>query len=159
MTKLLSILRTKYPGISFVPKDSFYWSPRTSTVFYVPEALEGANGQWSLLHELGHALLGHSNFKSDFGLLKLESEAWVKAQKEAKNHTITIDPDHIEDCLDSYRDWLYQRSTCPGCLSSSLQIEPRRYRCFNCNNIWNVSSSRTCRTYRKNQKASVIEAF
>ncbi len=159
MKNVLKQIQNDFPDVHFVPKDSFYWSSRNSTIFYVPEALLSIEGSWSLLHELGHALLEHKFFKSDFGLLKLEVEAWVKAQTIASTYQVEISQDHIEDCLDSYRDWLYQRSTCPHCLSSSLQIEASTYRCFNCYNTWRVSASRTCRTYRKKQKAPVIGAF
>ena len=149
MANLLKQLREEFSDLLFVPSDSFYWSPRKNAVHYLPEALDTNNGEWSLLHELGHALLEHQTFKSDFELLKLELAAWEKAKTIASSHMIIIDSDHIEDCLDSYRDWLYLRSTCPTCSSCSQQIDTHIYRCFNCNNSWRVSKSRRCRSYRK----------
>jgi hypothetical protein len=149
MPTLLKDLRKSFPAVQFVPSDSFYWSPRKRAVHYNPDVLQTNQGDWSLLHELGHALLEHQSFNSDYELVKLELSAWEKAKELADNHAISIDPDHIEDCLDSYRDWLYLRSTCPTCSNCSQQIDAHTYRCFNCNGTWQVSSSRKCRSYRK----------
>jgi hypothetical protein len=80
-------------------------------------------------------------------------KGWEKAKQLAESLNYTIDPDHIQDCLDTYRDWLYQRSTCPTCTNCSLQTNSRTYACFNCGTNWNVSSSRMCRPYRKLAKA------
>ena len=158
MDKLLILLKKDYPEITFVQGDSFYWSPQKNKIHYryiddLPES------SWPLLHEIGHAELGHRRYSTDFELLTLEIEAWEHAKKIAKKYGHKISEDHVQDCLDTYRDWLYKRSTCPKCTVNSLQIQTDTYRCFNCNNQWRVSASRKCRTYRKIQKASVMEAF
>ncbi|RTK94480.1 hypothetical protein EKI60_03795 [Candidatus Saccharibacteria bacterium] len=155
MSSLLTTLAKDFPNIAMVSSDSFYWSPRKKTVFYIDEKLSDTVGEWSLLHEIGHALLEHQTYQTDFNLLQLEVMAWDKAQELAKKYKVVIDPDHIQDCLDTYRDWLYQRSTCPTCTSCSLQIDSSTYRCFNCNTEWRVSRSRKCRTYRKKQTAKL----
>ena len=157
MPSMLDQLRHDYPDLSFVQSDSFYWSPQKNIIHYrfIDDSPESV---WPLLHEVGHAQLGHRRYSSDFELLSLEIEAWEQAKLLAKKYACEIDEDHIEDCLDTYRDWLYERSTCPICTNSSLQIEVDRYSCFNCNNEWRVSSSRKCRTYRKKQTASLKEA-
>lgn len=151
MEKLLQTLSKQFKGLEFVPGNVFTWSPRNNQVVYKPDA-SGDVAVWSLLHEVGHALLAHQKFDSDFQLLLMELEAWQKAKELAAEHSIVIDPDHIEDCLDTYRDWLYQRSTCPACTSSSLQTDSRTYECFNCGTIWHVSDSRHRRSYRRKKE-------
>ncbi|MBP9853080.1 hypothetical protein KBC77_03790 [Candidatus Saccharibacteria bacterium] len=110
---------------------------------------------WTLLHETAHALLQHESFTSDIELLQMEVAAWHHARVLAGRFKITIDPDYIEDCLDSYRDWLHARATCPTCFERSLQTDTHTYTCHNCSAKWHVTKSRLCRTYRrKNQKNS-----
>ena len=149
MGDLLAKIKSKYPKLTFTPSDSFYWSPVTKEIFYDQDSNDMIS-KWSLLHEVGHALLGHSEYKADIMLIKLEIEAWQKALEVAGQFQITIDKNHIEDCLDTYRDWLYRRSICPKCSNKSFQQSDfRHYRCFNCHMRWQVSSSRFHRTYRK----------
>lgn len=149
MSDLLVAFRKTFPDISFVAADSFYWSPRKRVIHYDESSLREEPGRWSLLHEAGHALLDHQTYSTDFDLLKIEVSAWEKAKVLGKKHGHQIDENHIEDCLDTYRDWLYLRSTCPSCMNSSQQINSTTYRCFNCNSEWTVSASRKCRSYRK----------
>ena len=154
MRKLLETLRAQYPQLKFSPGKQFCWSPETSEIFYRSDANDD-HAIWSLLHETGHALLGHSTYLRDFELLKLEVAAWEKAQKIAKKLKIEIDEDHIQDCLDTYRDWLYKRSICPVCQTKCLQMDDHsQYRCFNCHTVWKVSSSRFCRAYRSMKSLS-----
>ncbi len=157
MEELLNKLRRGFPQINFIAGDRFSWSPAKSQVIYnAATDKEDQFNIWSLLHELGHGLLGHNTYDSDFELLSLEAQAWYKAQEIAKDYSHTIDPEHIQDCLDTYRDWLYQRSTCPVCTSCSLQIDKKTYCCFNCGSTWQVSSSRLCRPYRRKQKEILV---
>lgn len=149
MDTLILKLRKDYPGLQFETADSFYWSPKDQKVFYNNDPKDKTVANWSLLHEVGHGLLGHIAFESDFQLLKMEVEAWEEARTISTKYGIAIDPDHIQDCLDTYRDWLYQRSTCPECTNCSLQIDSRSYMCFNCGCVWQVSQSRMCRPYRR----------
>ena len=155
MENILAKLQKAYPTIDFVAGPRFYWSPAKTQVIYNFDS-PGESTIWSLFHELGHALLGHNTYRSDFELLKLESAAWHKAKELAQPFGHAIDNDHIEDCLDTYRDWLYQRSTCPHCTSCSLQIDPKTYCCFNCGGTWQVSASRLCRAYRRKQKEILV---
>ena len=143
---LLDQINSLYPDISIIKGDVFYWSPSDQIVYY--SELNNEVDQWSLLHEVGHAISEHRNFKSDFDLLLIEVEAWEQAKKISDRLSISIDEDHIQDCLDTYRDWLYLRSTCPTCTNTSLQIDSRTYSCINCNQSWNVTQSR--------QKRSII---
>jgi hypothetical protein len=141
---ILPKLQRDFPDIAFTEGSDFYWSPQQQTVFYASQG-----DAWSLLHELSHALLGHARYQSDFELLALEVAAWDKARVLAPDYGVTIDEDHIQDCLDTYRDWLHQRSTCPRCGTKSLQTDAQHYQCFNCQTIWKVTASRFCRPYRQ----------
>ena len=150
MPPLLDVLRRDYPSLTFAVGKQFYWSPKSRTVHYNPNALSTDKGSWSLLHEISHAVLGHSNFSTDFELLSMERDAWQHAVKISNKYGLHIKDDHIQNCLDSYREWLYLRSTCPACTNAGLQIKNGIYRCINCNNLWSVSRSRFCRSYRIN---------
>ena len=146
MKKLLTELRTLLPGVRFEPGEDFRWSPANTTLTYRPEQTE--TGLWSLLHEASHALLGHTGYRYDTELLFLEVDAWKKSEELGRRFAVIIDTEHIQDCLDTYRDWLHQRSTCPRCSVVSLQIAPQEYMCHNCTATWQVSASRFCRAYR-----------
>ncbi|HEY5152831.1 MAG TPA: ImmA/IrrE family metallo-endopeptidase [Candidatus Saccharimonadales bacterium] len=149
MDKLIARLRAEFPDLHFTPGSQFYWSPETTEIFYKARTRD-QHAVWSLLHETGHALLGHRGYKADFELLKLEVAAWEHARKLALSLKLAIDEDHIQDCLDTYRDWLYKRSICPNCTTKSLQQgDFVHYRCFNCHAIWRVTASRFCRAYRR----------
>src|SRR5512146_2153857 len=147
--ELIGRLRREFPALAFTPGRQFCWSPETGEIFYKAKA-RGRRATWSLLHETGHALLGHKDYKADFELLKLEVAAWERARQLAGAIGVKIDEDHIQDCLDTYRDWLYKRSICPACTTKSLQQgDFVHYRCFNCHTVWRVSASRFCRAYRR----------
>lgn len=148
MQSTLKHLQLAYPGLSFKPGAQFCWSPETHEIHY-QAAASGPKAVWSLLHETGHALMQHASYKADFQLIKLEVAAWEKAKELASVIGVTIDEDHIQDCLDTYRDWLYKRSICPTCRTKCLQQNDyAHYRCFNCHTTWRVTPSRFCRAYR-----------
>ena len=148
MDTTVSLLTRLFPALQFTPGGTFCWSPETNEVFY---KASGHKPQhiWSLLHETGHALLEHQSYKADIELLKLEVAAWEKAKEIAETIKVEIDENHIQDCLDTYRDWLYRRSICPTCTTKCLQqADMAHYRCFNCHTLWRVTPSRFCRAYR-----------
>lgn len=147
--RLLRLLAPVLPGVTFCADEAFLWSPKDKTVFYNSKQLKSKKGQWSLLHEASHAALEHKDYDNDFELLKLEVAAWQYAVNLGTKFNITIDGNFVEDCLDSYRDWLHQRSTCPSCGSGGIQHDSSTYRCHNCHASWSVSQSRFCRTYRR----------
>lgn len=148
MASVLSQIRQLLPEVKLREADAFFWSPNNQTVSYNTEEIGTDAGAWALLHETAHAVLGHTGYQSDIELLMLEVEAWQEAKTIASKLGITIDEEHIQDCLDTYRDWLHQRSTCPVCGVVCLQANPRSYHCHNCHNDWLVSASRFCRPYR-----------
>lgn len=148
MESTLNNLRKLFPSLQFTAGKSFSWSPETGEIFY-DGSRKGQKPIWSLLHETGHALLGHRSYQADFELIRLEVAAWEKAKEIATKLNVAIDEDHIQDCLDTYRDWLYKRSVCPTCSTKALQQEDyAHYRCFNCHTTWRVTPSRFCRAYR-----------
>lgn len=152
MEQLLNQLRSQFPTLIYREGASFCWSPETQEISYAPRSDETSE-TWSLLHETSHALLGHKRYQTDFELIKMEVAAWEKAKELAKDFGITIDDNHVQDCLDSYRDWIYARSICPECGNKSLQqADLRHYRCFNCHGLWSVTPSRFCRAYRATKR-------
>lgn len=146
---VLASLQAQFPAVQFLAGTMFRWSPRTNQVEYIDSLLDTDRGRWALLHEASHAVLGHTSYESDFELLAMEVAAWEKAKILARNLGLTIDQDHIQDCLDTYRDWLHRRSTCPTCGSVSLQQDSRTYHCHNCLATWHVTAERFCRPYRR----------
>jgi hypothetical protein len=149
---LLQQIRTDYPVITFTLSDRFRWDPNVNTIFYTK--LQKKEDAFSLLHELGHMESGHNDYKKDFELLLMETAAWNKAQKLGQHYDFPIDQDYIDDCLDSYRDWLHKRSRCPKCSQTGIEQKPKEYRCINCQNTWEVSASRFCRVYRKSKSTT-----
>lgn len=148
MDKLIASLSKDFSELAFESGTTFSWSPQRRRIIYNPISKQ-RSAIWSLLHEVGHALLNHQAYESDFELLQLEVEAWAKASELATTYGRTIDQAHIERCLDTYRDWLHRRSTCPTCGLRSPQMTPRTYQCLNCHTGWQVSTSRFCRPYRR----------
>ncbi len=143
---LVKKLQRDFPETLFVTSDKPRWAPADHTVFFNPNK---KNADWSLLHETGHMLANHTSYDSDIDLLKMEVEAWQKAKELGTKYGVNIDNDHIEDCLDSYRDWLYKRSLCPACELTGLEQQPGIYSCINCGKKWRVSEDRFTRVYRK----------
>jgi hypothetical protein len=156
MDKLIAELQSKFPALRFTPGQQFCWSPETGEIFYKATA-RGKQATWSLLHETGHALLKHHGYKADFELLRLEAAAWERARALAEGLGLAIDEDHVQDCLDTYRDWLYKRSICPACTTKCLQQgDFVHYRCFNCHTTWRVTASRFCRAYRSTKNIEQV---
>jgi hypothetical protein len=145
-------LSQDYSQFKFISGNQDHWSPKSNTITYnADEAL--LQLQYSVLHELSHALLDHNTYHSDFELLKLESVAWEMASKIGKKYGVKIDDEHIQNCLDTYRDWLHRRSACPTCGTHVMQKDANHYQCFNCQTRWRVSSGRFVRPYRRTLKS------
>lgn len=127
--------------ISIKRGDSFRWDPNRLCLFYNPaEPQAGA----LVLHELGHALLGHGSYRADVELLAMERAAWDRALALATAHGVVITDDTAEDHLDTYRDWLHARSLCPTCGATGLQAAAKAYQCLSCSATWAVNEARTC---------------
>ncbi len=152
MDQLVKDLSRQYPDIKFVVGERATWSPRTKEVFYCDS--DKYTDTLALIHELGHALSGHNTFKSDVDLLRKEAEAWDRAKELAATHKIDFDESHVQDCLDTYRDWLHRRSTCPTCSAHGVQRDLHEYVCLNCDSTWRVTNSRLCRPYRRSLRSN-----
>lgn len=146
--RFIERLAADYPQFKFRPGPQEHWSPRTKTITYETDR-PLAQLRYGLLHELAHALLDHSTYHGDFDLLQLESHAWQLAAKIGRKYGVRISDDHIQNCLDTYRDWLHRRSACPTCGTHAMQKDPNTYECFNCGTDWKVSSRRFARAYRR----------
>ena len=139
----LTQIKTEFPQFQFTPGKNFFWSPRSQTVFYQPRQLASKYGRLALLHEVGHGLAGHRSYQLDIDLLNMEVEAWSQARQLAARLRLSIDEDHIDQCLETYRSWIYKRSLCPQCEATSLQRDTRTYECFNCGAEWRVATTRS----------------
>lgn len=140
MPWLVKQLRRDHPDILFEPSAADAWNPTQATVYYQ----KTATSTDQILHELGHALLMHTSYKRDVELLAMERDAWTEAQSIAGKYGLEIDPDSIDDQMNTYRDWLHDRSTCPTCDTNGLQIDDHLYQCLACETTWRVNDARTC---------------
>lgn len=140
--KLADRLAGDYPQFKFIPSNRARWSSIEQTIYYT-------NSPVDLLHELGHAVLNHDHYQQDIELIQIELDAWNKARELAGQYGIVINDKDIEESLDSYRDWLYQRSMCPICGQNGIQSRASlTYYCINCHTHWQVNDARSCRLRR-----------
>lgn len=140
---LVPKLSVDFPEIHFESSDDFYWSPTSKTVFF--GTVRNHMDQLTLLHEVAHAVLNHQHYARDIELLKIEREAWDYVRTNlAPRYEAPYDEDHAETMIDSYRDWLHSRSTCPQCSTSGIQTGDHRYRCLGCSHDWRVNEARRC---------------
>lgn len=137
MQSLIAKLSQDYPQFQFELAADPHWNQAKQTIFYNP------NDPASTLHELGHALCGHDKYKLDTELIIIEREAWNKALELSERYNIPIDPDEIEDALDTYRDWLHTRSRCPSCGQTGWQdATTLLYQCPNCDSSWQANDAK-----------------
>lgn len=141
ITSLATKLAADFPAFRFAPGGEFRWSPDERAIFYDADSNDAA----SLLHELSHAILGHAQFTRDVALLELERAAWQHAMDTlAPTYGVAIAEDQVETALDTYRDWLHARSTCPSCGATGLQTKKNEYKCLACLSKWRVNDARVC---------------
>ena len=145
---LIARLQSDFNQFKFVLGDQYKWSPSEQTV-YVDQT--GPIDEPALLHELAHAVLGHDDYIQDIKLIEMESAAWDYALNTLGVHYgVTISAANIQDSLDSYRDWLHARSSCPGCNATGIQVPAGGYRCLTCRTTWTANEARlrALRRYR-----------
>ena len=145
MEVLLEKLKTDFPDFRFVTGRKFAFRPPRTIV--VESRKTGAEKTGSeevktetdsellLLHEVGHATLGHRNFRMDAERLKMELAAWEKARELARDYGVEFNDELMEIELDSYRDWLHRKSRCPKCGLTRYQTPDGNYHCPRCENI------------------------
>ena len=123
----LAKIKSDFPSLRFIEGRRFsFRPPKTVVVEPDGEAL-------LLLHEIGHALCGVYDFKTEVGRLKIEVAAWEKAKELAASYGVVVDEDLIEGELDSYRDFLHQKSRCPNCGLTRFQTPDGVFHCPKCN--------------------------
>lgn len=141
ITSLITNLQADFPAFTFISGEEFRWSPQDHTIYYPKDSSDGD----ALLHELAHGLLQHNNYTKDIQLIEIERDAWDYAKDNlAKSYSITIDETAIQEALDTYRDWLHARSTCPECQATGMQTKSDTYKCLACHTQWRVNEARIC---------------
>ena len=147
MPSLIQQLKADYPQFRFKKAKRFLWSPSEATIYYT-----GTDEDYAfLLHELSHGILNHAEYRRDIDLIVMERAAWDTANELAPTYGLVIDDDTVETTLDSYRDWLHARSTCPTCTAIGLQTKQRVYTCPACHHSWRVNEARICALRRYSQ--------
>ena len=144
MHPLLIKLQADYPGLNFQVGSADRWSPQIKQIDY-RQPISPPH----LLHEVGHALLRHTGYSLDIELLKIEADAWAKAQELASGYKLTIDQGLVNDCLETYKLWILDRSQCPDCQLVGVQDSKRQYTCPNCQLRWSVPPEIGCTLGRK----------
>lgn len=147
---LISKLAADFPSLQFVQDTDFRWSPKEKTIYYDP-----AGDAALLLHEIAHAELKHIRYERDISLIEMERDAWEYTKKHLlARYNITPEDEVIDGALDTYRDWLHARSTCPHCQATGIQTHALSYRCLACGTKWRVNEARICalRRYVVKQK-------
>jgi hypothetical protein len=146
LTALSHQIFADFPKYTFIKGDDFHWSASQAAIFY--PHLSSPEDIWSLLHEIGHGELGHQTYGLDIELVGLEVDAWDYAIKQlAPNYGLIVDEDYLQDHLDTYRQWLHARSTCPECGQNGLQTK-NTYSCINCRCLWRANEALMCNLRR-----------
>ena len=129
---LLERLSRDYPNLKFVEGARFSFRP-PKTIVIGPD--EGEKTPMLLFHELGHALSKKYSYALKIERLKIEVAAW-QAGKEAYQKYPELPPwddEFVEDALDTYRDWLHNKSICKTCGLTMYQTPDKSWLCPFCN--------------------------
>lgn len=127
----LSKIKDDYPSLTFKTGKKFAFRP-PKTIVIGPEE---PHDSLLLLHELGHALNLHADYKTGVDRLRMEREAWDKARELAPNYEMEFEEDFAQSELDTYRDWLHKKSRCPVCGLTRFQDTSSKYHCPRCENL------------------------
>lgn len=139
---LLDKLSSQFPELHFVEGNRFHWQPTKKTIQY---DLSDTSFDAHLLHEASHAVLKHTSYQRDIDLIKMERDAWEHAKVTlGPQFDVIIPAAIIHNDMDTYRDWLHERSTCPTCKATGLQIQKKLYQCVSCRQTWRVNDARIC---------------
>ena len=133
--KLLAQLKVDFPDFYFRKGRKFAFRPPRTIIIGPEESFSSL----LLLHEVGHALSGHISYKTDARRIKMEREAWEKARELCAIYNIEYDEAVVEQELDTYRDWLDQKSRCPDCGLTRFQTPDGEYHCPRCSAIKQLS--------------------
>ncbi|NLA43173.1 hypothetical protein GX865_03435 [Candidatus Saccharibacteria bacterium] len=145
-TSLIKKLRLDFPHLKFKKSDVSRWSHSRQTIYFNPNE---KNANWIILHELGHACLKHASYQRDIELISMEKDAWQYAlDKLSDRYDLSIDQDFIEDHINTYRDWLHAKSTCPGCSLTGVEKSKHNYHCLGCGQGWSTNEGTQVRIQR-----------
>lgn len=122
-------LRQDFEELRFVRGRKFAFRPSRTIAIGPAEPFS----RLLVLHEVGHAVLKHRSFKADVERLRMEMAAWEKARELAPGYGIEWEEDVVQRELDTYRDWLHQKSRCPKCGLTRFQDAKGQYLCPRCN--------------------------
>ncbi|MBR3324210.1 hypothetical protein IKG24_01580 [Candidatus Saccharibacteria bacterium] len=126
----LAKVKADYPDIRFITGKRFTFRPPRTVV--ITENFDPRSDSLLLLHEIGHALCGRWTFRTEVERLKIEVLAWEEAKKLATSYKIAIDEELIEDELNTYRDFLHQKSRCHSCGLTRFQTPDGVFHCPKC---------------------------
>ena len=124
-------LENDYPDLRFKAGKKFAFRPPRTIILGPKEPKD----EMLVLHEVAHALCGHKDFRVDVERVRMECEAWGKAKELAQIYGIEVDEEMIQNELDTYRDWLHQKSRCRACGLTRFQTTDGRYHCPRCNEL------------------------
>ncbi len=131
----LKDLISAYPEFTFRPGKKFSFRPPKS-IHYLED---NDNFRFLLLHELAHALLGHFSFSTSLERLKIERDAWEKTRSLCAEYKIPFDESLAEAELNTYRDWVHQKTLCKCCGLSCLELNSESLYCPFCQKTYKRS--------------------
>ena len=147
LSRLVEKLRADFSNVKIKEAGVFYWNPYEKEVGYLIGHEESA---LLLLHELAHTELGHEGYEWDMELLQMESAAWRKVRDELSGrYGVRFDSELALRKLETYRDWFWERSSCPGCGTYGFQGLDAKYACRACQRVWRPNDNRFKRVWRK----------
>ena len=124
----LQKVTSDFLDIRFVSGRKFSFRPPNTVVIGPSEIHDSL----LLLHEIGHFLVGKYDYTTEVGRLRIEVAAWEEAKKLADRYGVDHDEDVVQGELDSYRDWLHQKSRCPKCGLTRFQTPDGIFHCPKC---------------------------
>lgn len=136
MQNLVKKLTKDYPELEIAAGERFQFTPPNQLFYAETTEYSDDEAQLLLLHELGHYLIGESDYSTDIELLEIEAKAWAKAHELCKDYSLEYDEDFAEDRLDSYRNYLHYASLCRNCQLAGHQDDHGNYHCPLCNASW-----------------------
>lgn len=135
----LVYLQSTYPEFTFQLGQRFTFRPPHTIILEPLTTPPQPNYALLTLHELSHALCKHKDYQTNLKRLKIEVEAWEYAKNLLKLHPewlktypLKWDEDFVQAQLDTYRDWLHQKSTCHTCHLTRFQAQNGTYYCPHC---------------------------
>ena len=136
MQNLIKKLAKAYSELEIKAGDRFQFTPPNRLFYATDTEYSDSEAQLLLLHELGHYLIGETDYHTDIELLEIEAKAWAKAHDLCREYNLEYNEDFAEDRLDSYRNYLHFTSLCKNCQLAGYQDDRGNYHCPLCNSTW-----------------------